>query len=312
MSSWVQHALSSAHATRFEAYADFLTHGRHKETTSTALGRLRANLQTVRRVELSPGETLRWMLRLRKGMARQTEASVFEHHRKLLAERDPDIYRLVMGSRTSGGLRYDGQFSQLTELAQLIRDSGCETFLELGSGVSSALFASLVGDARRFTTVEESPEWYARVQDYLRPFQGAATAILAERVVTERDGEPVCHYAIDHSRPFDFVYVDGPSNVVRDLPEPAASRALELDPKSRLANADVELMWAQGCFPKIVVVDGRRSTVGRMMRLDQGRRYDVHLKSKYVLRASGVSASYELYHSVFVLRRNSRNSQSSS
>jgi hypothetical protein len=200
-----------------------------------------------------------------------------------------------------GGLHYHGQFAQLLETAELYAHSGARTCLELGSGVSSAMLASLIGDEKRFTTVEESPQWHAMLQTYLEPFPGSVTSIHADRVVTTRDGEPVVHYQLDHSKPFDFVYVDGPSNKVEGLPADLARRALELDPDGRLANVDVEMMWSLGIFPKMIVIDGRRSTVARLMRTS-GNRYDVYLKSSYVNRALGRMPEYELHHTVMVLK----------
>ncbi|MBL8956842.1 MAG: hypothetical protein JNK82_39075, partial [Myxococcaceae bacterium] len=150
-------------------------------------------------------------------------------------------------------------------------------------------------------TVEESPHWHQMLQQYLTPFPGSITSVRADRVVTTRDGDPVVHYDIDHKRSWDFVYVDGPSNRVEDLSPELKKRAAELDSGLRLPNVDVELMWANDVWPKMIVIDGRRSTVSRLMLKSQGR-YDVFLKSSYVTLARGELPDYELHHTVMVRR----------
>ena len=71
------------------------------------------------------------------------------------------------------------------------------------------------------------------------------------------------------------------------------------DSECRLPNADVELLWERGIFPRVVVVEGRRSTVGRLAEVDRGR-YTLHLSTNYRARATGQVPAYYLYHSVFV------------
>jgi hypothetical protein len=162
------------------------------------------------------------------------------------------------------------------------------------------LFAALVRDPARMTTVEESPHWFARLEETMGPFRPFSTRLRADRVLTERDGQPVVHYAIDHSQSYDFVYVDGPYNELPDdLAGPLRERALAFDDRGRMPNVDTELLLANGIWPRTIVVDGRLSTLRRLLRAVAGR-YDVVLRSEYTALSTGRLPDYFLHHSVLL------------
>lgn len=301
---WVEKALSPHQSIRWADYSGYLGSGKLASSNSGPLSTLRTASRVLHRYEVGWRDRASWalgVLRARGRVFKHTENALFRTREAQFKDRFPQIHALILQSWAGGGLRYEGQFAQLLEVAEIIERANPRNCLELGSGVSSSLYAQLLRSADRFTTVEESPKFHAMLQSYLAPFPGCATSIRADRILTEREGEPLVHYAIDHSKHFDFVYVDGPSNVIDDLPADKKQRALALDPKARLANIDIELMWENGVFPKVIVIDGRRSTVGRLMRKSQDR-YEVFLKSTYAYQATGKMPAYDLHHTVMWLK----------
>jgi hypothetical protein len=121
--------------------------------------------------------------------------------------------------------------------------------------------------------------------------------------IAEIDQEPVVHYSMDHQREYDMIYVDGPFNeLANSLPDEQKGVAFRLDSEGRLANADVELFWRNGIYPRLVVVDRRKSTVRRLVRV-MGDKYNVFLSWHYIYRGTpSRPADNCLYHTVFMRR----------
>jgi hypothetical protein len=229
-----------------------------------------------------------------------TKTAIYRHCRRLVARQLPVVYACQMRARSAGGLKGSSQFARLWEIAQLVEWRQPQRCLELGSGASSALFAWLIGDPARMTTVEESPHWHERLLHTMGPMHPRSTQLRADRVLAERGGQPVVHYQIDHTVDYDFVYVDGPYNELPDdLSEPLRRRALELDDRGRMPNIDTELLWNHGIYPRTVVVDGRLSTLRRLLPL-AGERYRVVLRSEYQGLAQGELPNYFLHHTVLL------------
>ncbi len=210
--------------------------------------------------------------------------------------RHPEIVRGQLQARENGGLKGDYQWLRLHDLECLIREHAPESVLEYGCGTSSLMFAKLMGNAARFTTVEESQYWLDRMLQIGGPgFEARARTIRADRKVVMRDGEHGVHYDTDHSRHFDLVYVDGPYAQLL----PGEENLIVRDPHGILPNFDVELMWENKIYPNVIVVDGRRTTVRRLIQNNPGGQYQVFLRSNYILRARPNFSPFR-YHSVFV------------
>jgi predicted O-methyltransferase YrrM len=253
---------------------------------------------------------VRWDLRARAA------ASIFRHRRPWQAVRAavhrqnernirrsfPRVHEAQSAARADGGFSSPSQFSRLWELALLIEMAAPRSCLEFGTGASTAMLAERMAGRGTLVSVEESPYWHSRLQEYIHRFAGGAESIQVDRVVTKIDGAPVAHYDMPHDRYYDFVYVDGPSN---DPPPEWAPTERELvlrfDDRGRIPNADIELMWNCGIFPRTIVLDGRLGTLRRWMRT-AAERYDVVLKPEYYAAATGLVPDYFLHHTILQLR----------
>lgn len=256
--------------------------------------RLRCWASMVRRRKL-------W-LSLRAAWFRQAERRVKHHF--------PKVHAAQLAAQAEGGLNSRSQFARLWEIACLLEHFQPKSCLEFGTGASTAMLAARMHGRGRFLSVEESPYWHSRVQAYLHRFATGTVSIQADRVLTEFDGEPVVHYDIPHDQDYDFVYVDGPSNDPPDVLTPTQRDvAFRLDTRGRLANVDLELMWNAGVFPRVIVVDGRLSTLRRWRRRGIDR-YDLYLKPEYAASATGKPPAYLLHHTILVLRDASRGTPS--
>ena len=238
----------------------------------------------------------------RRGVLRAVEDVIFAQQDLRLVSAFPRVAQVLQSSRSGGGFDHRGQGAKLLEISALRDYVGARRCLELGSGVTSAMFACRLADGGDFETVEEAEDWRQKLLHNMAPFAGQFHSRHAKRVIATMDGDPVVHYDIDHDKTWDLVYVDGPTNKVADqLGEQQRRRAYDLDSEGRLANADVALMWQAGRFPSMVVVDGRRSTVRFLAERSQNR-YAIFLRSAYMSRAQGIIPPYNLYHTVFLRR----------
>ncbi len=215
---------------------------------------------------------------------------------RYLAHHHPDIVEAQLSARRDGGLSGDYQWLRLFELVALVDEFGPTSIIELGCGTSSLLFAKQMRDRNRVTTCEESQYWLDRMLTTAGALAANLEPLASARILVERDYEHGTYYDIDHTRYYDFVYVDGPSSFHLNV-DP---NALKLkDPDKIIPNLDVELFWANGVFPRVIVVDGRRPTVRRLIERNDGR-YHVYLKSEFAQRTGIVNFSWYRYHTLFV------------
>ena len=171
-----------------------------------------------------------------------------------------DIYAIQMNARQNGGLSDVYQWDRLAEIVEIVRIYKPESVCELGCETSSAMFAKLLKDKNRFTTVEENDYWLNRMKESAGRYSTDMTTILANRIVADRGDETTVYYDMAHSSYFDLVYVDGPYSQV----SPEAKMTVK-DPHNSLPDVDVELFWENGVFPRVIVIDGRRETVRRLI-----------------------------------------------
>lgn len=207
------------------------------------------------------------------------------------------IIPLQEKARQNGGLAGDYQWQRLAEISRFLRRYAPTTVCELGSGTSTAMFAHFIRDPKRFVTVEESEYWQKRMYESIGDLRHDITGVRADRIVAVRDDESTTHYDIDHSKAYDLVYVDGPSSQPME-----GDRNLKIkDPNGHMPNIDVELFWKNGCYPKIILIDGRRSTVRRLIQSSHGK-YDVFLSSRLLASVGLPSAGRFCYHTLLVYK----------
>ncbi|MBL8954852.1 MAG: hypothetical protein JNK82_29005, partial [Myxococcaceae bacterium] len=147
--SWIDRALSPERGIRFDEYSAFLGHGGEASTGPGRIRNLGRAVGLLRNYRVSWPGRVRWavdVVKNRGRLQRTTEAALYLERGEELRARFPQIHALVLESWRVGGLRYHGQFAQLLETAELIARSAPHTVLELGSGVSSAMLAQLIGD----------------------------------------------------------------------------------------------------------------------------------------------------------------------
>ncbi len=215
-----------------------------------------------------------------------------------LMKKHKDIVRVQLKMRIGSILIGDYQFERLHEIEKLIKMFQPISILEYGSGTSSAMFAKLAGNEIYFQTTDEMKQWvdrlFASLPDDLKPI---INAVITKTKVDKVDSELVISYDTTHDRYFDFVYVDGPYNYApKILPPESLFESKEL----HLPNYDLELLWEKGIYPKFIVIDGRRSTVRRLI-LKGAKHYRIYLKSRYCQYLNKDNdVNYYLYHTILI------------
>lgn len=182
-------------------------------------------------------------------------------HRMRQPEAYVDIDDVVTRFRGSGGLKHRFQAYKLFELNQLLERHRPATILELGSGSSTAIFASFVkqGEGRHLTSVDESGKWLANARS-LAGIDADDTRFtwLESQPRARQDASGVrIGYGISPA-PYDLVFVDGPS--------------LKLDGVQRkdAVNDDVYGLFGDHP-PQVVVVDARYATVQAIADATRGQ-----------------------------------------
>lgn len=209
-----------------------------------------------------------------------------------------ECYIIQEKCREGDGLSGDFQWVRLNEIVEIMNTFSPDTVCEFGSGGSSAMFAYLLKDKNKFTTVEENEYWQKKMIKSVGSISKYINSLLASRVlIKDKDGESVVHYNMKHDRYYDLVYVDGPSNQkLKNDPEDLKT----FDTHGRLMpNIDVEIMWENKIYPKVIVIDGRRSTLRRLMQKNPGF-YKVYPKSTYTFYQKIFIRPYFLFHSILV------------
>lgn len=267
----------------------------------SSLGFMRSNGVSARQIAMIVGATaakLRPVPPLDVGVTRIAAECLNRRYPKVLSGQ----HRL----RGDGGLAGDFQYQRLWEIALLVNRFSPLSVLELGSGGSSIMFAELLGDAARFTTVEQSSEWRDRLAAAMTPWPRACTSLLAKAIVHPSDrSSPALSYDIDHSQYYDFVYVDGPSGhgLATELQESGHSLPEHMVRNGELnvGSIDIELMWRNNVLPRVVVIDNRVKTVVRLLNAG-AHNYDFYLRRNFYTLVDGHWPDFFLYHTVLVRR----------
>lgn len=261
-----------------------------------------STLSWLRAIDASAKERLIWFGRLlgKQGLKKATFITIAQCCERYLQHVYPQVWQAQIRARQKGGFSYDQQFIRLLEIAQLLQHFKPKCVLELGSGASTAMFAHHLQDAKRLLTIEESADWIHHTKHALENLANFVNWQLVESCRTRRDDQPVISYQLQFLPEVDFVYVDGPANACPpDAELLFREKALQYDPKGRLANIDVENLWQHNIFPRVIVIDGRRSTVARLLKTCH-EKYTVVLASLYEWQATGIFPRQFLYHTLLV------------
>jgi hypothetical protein len=209
----------------------------------------------------------------------------------------PTVHKAQKEAREDGGLVGEYQWVRLAEIAKIVKIFDIKSVCEFGSGGSTAMFARLNLD--KSVTLEQSERWAARTREIL-PKETSLELLRRDRLVEDFDGEPCTRYDLPedfYKQEFDLVYIDGPTAVAMTNQE----KALPIldQPARTMPNIDVELFFANGSYPKVILVDARRATVRRLCE-KYGEKYDIFMRYYYKDKADRSGAFF--YHSLFVRR----------
>lgn len=211
-----------------------------------------------------------------------------------IADVFPNVYIAQIKAREGGGLNGSYQFSRLMELSLLVERYQPSTYLELGSGASSCLVSVILGQASAFTTVEESKDWHAKFLQYAYPFEHLMTSICADRIIGEQREFLSCYYGIDHDKYFDMIYVDGPYTKVHDC-----DKGKTFLNYGHMIDLDVQLFWENGVFPRVIIIDGRKPTVLKLIEAGK-KHYDIYLSSTLRSIFLNQEADHFIYHTLLI------------
>ncbi|MEH0019108.1 MAG: hypothetical protein V6Z89_05620 [Desulfobacter sp.] len=210
----------------------------------------------------------------------------------------PDIYQIQMAARNDGGLTGRYQWLRLWEICKIFRKWDIKSVLEFGSGASSSMFAKLLDSKQNFISIDQSRFWAERTRKIVGPYANKINLLQYDRILEFFDGESCTRYDLPervYSRQFDLVYIDGPTANLID--QDNASKVKILDKKGTMPNIDIEYMLNHGVWPKLIVVDGRRATVRRLLKRLRGK-YEVCMK--YAYEHPFQRSGRFFYHSIFV------------
>ena len=230
---------------------------------------------------------MRLLARARRWLREHKIQQVHKHHKAQNAAAYVDIDAILARFRSAGGLKHDFQPYKLFQLTRLLERCRPTSMLELGSGSSTAVFASHIREhGGRLTSVDESASWLensmklAGIQPDSKCFE---MLHLPAKVGTFKDIACV-GYGLLAQEEFDLIFVDGPS--------------LKFDGiKRKDAINDDVFRIADFCPPRMIVVDGRYATV---------RALEQHLHGRYSVELSALMGGMpDLNYNYFsIFRRN--------
>lgn len=249
--------------------------------------------------QIEPSKACLFPYKLYKKYYGFKERIITKKSKKFIKKYFPDVYNAQLTCRHEGGLNGDFQWVRLAEIAKLVSYFKPKSICEFGCGGSSFIFADLLKDKNRFVSVEESEYWLEKMTSSAGTLVKYIDAKVGNRVAFEKDGEAVtkCEVQDIHQKDFDLVYVDGPTAIPLNKKEEDLNI---LDPVGHhMPNIDVELMWENKVLPKVIVIDGRRASLRRLINKCENK-YRVYPKSTYALEKFSVFPVTFLYHSVLV------------
>lgn len=177
------------------------------------------------------------------------------------------------------------------DLSRLLAAAKPRFVVELGSGTTSAVFASYaLAHGARYLSYEHSEHWAEVTRKALESagLTGDGVEIRFVPMRLDEDGR-TSGFVEDLPPDADFLYVDGPPCPTRD--------------GVKWANDDVTRLLATGARPRTIVVDGRVETVVRIRDDAAGAAYELHPSFVYALREGGLQDALAMReHSMLRLR----------
>lgn len=168
------------------------------------------------------------------------------------------------------------QYSRAIDLQLLLRRYRPKTIVEMGSGLSTVLFA-LYAQQRgaKLTTLEENPEWAAVTTKALR---AAGVAEFTPTVANKISDHGFVSYDATLPDSIDLFYIDGPANKVDGVTYHICSDILKLTSRRVL--------------PAVIVIDGRIGTTAALLESPAGNLYDWHVSERALRkpRSAAISA----------------------
>lgn len=165
----------------------------------------------------------------------------------------PAVHQAQKEAREDGGLIGEYQWIRLAEIAKIVEEFIIKSVCEFGSGGSTAMFAEL--DLDKSVTLEQSEKWAARTRELL-PKDTSLELLRRDRLVEDFDGEPCTRYELPedfYKQEFDLIYIDGPT--ARAMTDEEKALPILDQPAQTMPNIDVELFFANGSYPKVILVD---------------------------------------------------------
>jgi hypothetical protein len=213
--------------------------------------------------------------------------------------RHPDIYKAQMKARADGGLEGAYQWVRIWEICKIVKRWKISSILEFGSGASSSMFAKLIDDKEKFISVEENEYWAKRSLAAAGIYAKKMNLIRAARIIVNIDDESCTKYDLPttfYEKYFDMVYIDGPTAKKMDGDEELYDLKI-LDKRGFMPNVDIEYHIDRGMLPRIIVIDGRRGTVRRLIyKLSSS--YNIILRYSYEHPLARSGKFY--YHTIFI------------
>ena len=174
------------------------------------------------------------------------------------------------------------QNARVFDLVYLLHRHRPRHISEMGSGLSTVVFARYCARAgAHLSTYEDNPAWVDLVD---RAATAAGISGFRPLLVDRFDDEDECGYNASINPDTDFLYVDGPSNVDKRICADAL-RALNT-----------------GCRPRLIVIDGRVSTVRALMRSPLTIDYAWYVSQKSALQIEGAPKTRIGRHTIAICR----------
>ncbi len=167
--------------------------------------------------------------------------------------------------RSHGGLKNPCQHYKLFKLKQLLKEEKPKSILELGTGLSTIIFAEYVRNNQiaHLTSVDESSNWLKNSQELagIDSSDDRFCMIQANRLIINDSALKQIKYDATFEKDFDCVFIDGPNSEIDGVKNKDAVNTNIFDIIERK-------------LPRLIIVDIRRSTVEEIIKR-LGDKYDV-------------------------------------
>lgn len=140
-----------------------------------------------------------------------------ENNAEIALRKNPELWQIIqymLQKSSSTGCEY----SDLFELYKIIYHGDYRFILELGSGISTAVVAYAIKNKNNhtrkplFVSMEENVIYYQQIKSILpSQLQPYVSLNLSSRIERSYDGYLGCNYSDVPDHPYDFIFIDGPT-----------------------------------------------------------------------------------------------------